>query len=66
MPALDVSRHLYRFFLAHENREVGVGTGSVAEVLRAINEVVHGFADYLLDEHGALHRHVSPGVTAGS
>jgi hypothetical protein len=65
MSALDVSRHLYRFFPAHMNREVGVGAGSVAEVLRAINEVVHGFADYLLDEHGALHRHVSPGVTAG-
>jgi hypothetical protein len=38
MSALDVSRHLYRFFPAHMNREVGVGAGSVAEVLRAINE----------------------------
>ncbi len=33
-------------------------TGSVAEILRAVNDIAPGFTDYVLDEHGALRRHV--------
>lgn len=38
---------------------IKVPTGSVAEILCAINEIAPGFTDYVLDEHGALRRHVN-------
>lgn len=37
---------------------ITVPAGSVAEVLSAINEIAPGFTDYVLDEQGALRRHV--------
>ena len=58
MPTVKMTRHLYRFFPALENRTIRVPAGSVAEVLRAVNEIAPGFTDYVLDEHGALRRHV--------
>ncbi|MEQ1486233.1 hypothetical protein [Methyloglobulus sp.] len=33
--------------------------GSVAEILCAVNEIAPGFTDYVLDEQGALRRHVN-------
>jgi len=36
-----------------------VPAGSIAEVLRAINDIAPGFTDYVLDEHGALRPHVN-------
>lgn len=45
-----------------ENRAIRVPAGSVAEVLRAVNEIAPGFTDYVLDERGALRRHVSLSV----
>jgi len=59
MPTVEMTGHLYRFFPALENRVIGVDAGSVAEVLRAVNELAPGFTDYVLDEHGALRRHVN-------
>jgi hypothetical protein len=53
-----MTSHLYRFFPQLENRILEVPSGSVAEVLLAINEQAPGFTDYILDEHGALRRHV--------
>ena len=53
-----MTSHLYRFFPVLENREIRVGAGSVAEVLRAVNQMAPGFIDYVLDERGALRRHV--------
>src|SRR5512143_2355156 len=58
MPTVQLTQHLYRFFPQLENRTITVPAGSVSEVLRAVNEIAPGFADYLLDEHGALRRHV--------
>lgn len=58
MPTVEMTRHLYRFFPQLENRTITVPPGSVAEVLNAINEIAPGFTDYVLDEHGALRRHV--------
>lgn len=54
-----MTRHLYRFFPQLENRTITVPAGSVAEVLNAVNELAPGFTDYVLDEHGALRRHVN-------
>lgn len=58
MPMVEMTRHLYRFFPALENRTITVPAGSVAEVLRAVNDIAPGFTDYVLDEHGALRRHI--------
>jgi hypothetical protein len=59
MPTVQITRHLYRFFPVLENRTLRVAAGSVAEVLRAVNEIAPGFTDYVLDERGALRRHVA-------
>lgn len=59
MPTVEMTRHLFRFFPALENRLIRVDAGSVAEVLRAVNELAPGFTDYVLDEHGALRKHVN-------
>lgn len=58
MPTVELTSNLYRFFPALEDREITVPAGSVAEVLHAVNKIAPGFSDYLLDEHGALRRHV--------
>lgn len=57
-----MTSHLYRFFPALENREISVPAGSVAEVLNAVNKIAPGFTDYVLDEHGALRKHVNVSV----
>lgn len=59
MPTVEMTPHLYRFFPALESRTIRVPAGSVAEILRAINEIAPGFIDYILDERGALRRHVN-------
>ena len=58
MPKVEMTSHLYRFFPQLENKQLTVPWGSVAEVLRAINDQAPGFIDYILDEQGALRRHV--------
>ncbi len=62
MPTVEITPHLYRYFPMLENRAIRVPAGSVAEVLRAVNEIAPGFTDYVLDERGALRRHVSLSV----
>jgi hypothetical protein len=59
MPRVEMTQHLYRFFPQLKNRIITVPAGSIAEVLVAINEIAPGFTDYVLDEHGALRRHVN-------
>jgi hypothetical protein len=54
-----MTNHLYRFFPQLENRTITVPPGSVAEILNAVNDLAPGFTDYVLDEHGALRRHVN-------
>ena len=58
MVSVEMTSHLFRFFPALENRSIRVPTGSVAEVLRAVDAIAPGFTDYVLDERGALRRHV--------
>lgn len=59
MPSVEITPHLYRYFPALENRTISVPAGSVAEALRAVDELAPGFSDYVLDEQGALRRHVN-------
>lgn len=54
-----MTQHLYRFFPQLKDQEIVVRAGSVAEILSAINELAPGFTDYVLNEHGALRRHVN-------
>lgn len=62
MPTVEITPHLYRYFPVLESRAIHVPPGSVAEVLRAVNAIAPGFTDYVLDERGALRRHVSLSV----
>lgn len=62
MPTVEMTRHLYRFFPVLENRTLDVAPGSVADVLHEINDIAPGFTDYVLDERGALRRHVNLSV----
>ena len=57
MPRVKFTRNLERFFPGL--REVAVGGATVAEVIAAL-EVEHpGLTAYLLDDQGALRRHVN-------
>lgn len=58
MPKVHMTSHLYRFFPQLEGQAITVPPGSVAEVLQAVNELAPGFTDYILDERGAVRRHV--------
>lgn len=59
MATVEMTHHLYQFFPALENRTISVPAGSVAQILQAVNEMAPGFTDYILDDHGALRRHVN-------
>ncbi|MEZ5509314.1 MAG: MoaD/ThiS family protein [Gammaproteobacteria bacterium] len=59
MPDVEMTSHLYRFFPAFEGIRISVGAGSVADVLRQVDAMAAGFTDYVLDERGALRRHVN-------
>lgn len=58
MPTIEMTSHLHRFFPQLKNRTLKVPPGSVTEVLYAVNEQFPGFTDYILDERGALRKHV--------
>lgn len=58
MPSVEMTDHLYRFFPALRGRKIEVPVGSVAEVIRAVDTIAPGFASYIVDERGALRRHV--------
>ena len=59
MPSVQMTDHLYRFFPQLKDQKLTVPAGSVAEALLAINEIAPGFTDYVLDDNGALRRHVN-------
>lgn len=62
MPTVQMTPHLYRFFPQLEDQAVTVPAGSVKEALHAVNDLAPGFTDYVLDDHGALRRHVNMGI----
>lgn len=59
MPTVEMTAHLYRFFPVLEKRLIEVPPGSVAQILQAVDAIAPGFRDYVLDDHGALRRHVN-------
>lgn len=58
MPTVEMTSHLYRFFPILEGQTITVPAGSVADVLREVDKIAKGFSDYIVDERGALRRHV--------
>ncbi|WP_028670862.1 MoaD/ThiS family protein [Saccharospirillum impatiens] len=58
MPTVKMTSHLYRFFPQLQNQPVTVPAGPVGNALHTINEQAPGFTDYILDDRGALRRHV--------
>ena len=59
MATVEITRHLHRFFPALQQGRIEVAPGAVGEVLRAVDRLAPGFTDYVLDERGALRRHVA-------
>jgi hypothetical protein len=57
MPTVYFTRHLLRFFPYLTTTEVEAST--VAEVVAALEHRHRGLADYLVDERGALRKHVN-------
>jgi hypothetical protein len=54
-----VASQLHRFFPVLKDRTLSVEAKTVAEAIRAVNQLAPGFSDYVLDERGALRRHVA-------
>lgn len=62
MPSVEMTSHLYRFFPVLQDHKLVVPAGSVASVLAEIDKIAPGFSDYILDDRGALRRHVNISV----
>lgn len=60
MPTVELTRHLHAFFPALEGKPLQVeNTTTVAEVVRALDELAPGLGFYICDERGRLRRHVN-------
>lgn len=57
MPTVKFTRHLVRFFPDLQD-EVRVEAGTVAEVVAALDARYPGLAAYIVDDTGALRKHV--------
>lgn len=57
MPQVQFTRHLKLHF--PDLRQTAVRPGTLAEVLRELDASYPGLADYLVDERGALRKHVN-------
>ena len=57
MPTVQFTRHLSRFFPTLV--ECRINGDTVAAVVAELNRKHPGLADYLMDEHGALRKHVN-------
>ncbi|WP_284242527.1 MoaD/ThiS family protein [Thalassotalea insulae] len=56
---VEMTHHLYRYFPLLENTALELDAGSIADVLHQINQLAPGFTQYILDDNGALRRHVN-------
>ena len=59
MAKVEMTTHLHRFFPVLAQQPLEVPAGSVAQVLKAVDEIAPGFSNYIVDEHGALRQHVN-------
>lgn len=59
MVQVELTPHLFRFFPHLERRPLRFEVKTVAEVIRAVEEIAPGFAFYVCDERGRLRQHVN-------
>ena len=59
MPTVALTPHLHQLFPDLAGRERVVAGTTVAEVVRALEELAPGFAFYVCDELGRLRQHVN-------
>jgi sulfur-carrier protein len=59
MARVELTRHLFSFFPVLEGRDLTVEAGSVADVVRALDQLAPGIGFYICDERGRLRRHVN-------
>lgn len=57
--AVEITKHLFRFFPGLEGVELRVEARTVGDVVAAIEALAPGFALYVCDERGRLRRHVN-------
>ena len=57
MVQVKFTSHLYRFFPGLT--ELNVEGQTIAEIVASLDEHYHGLADYVVDETGALRKHVN-------
>ena len=58
MATVKFTRHLVRYFPALQD-EVEVAGETVAAIVVALDAIYPGLADYIVDERGALRKHVN-------
>ena len=58
MPKIEITEHLHRYCPKLTTQETYVPAGSVAHIIHAINQLHPGLQGYILDDNGALRRHV--------
>ena len=58
MAVVKFTRHLVRYFPDLEDN-TAVSGETVAEIIATLNEKHPGLADYIVDERGALRKHVN-------
>ena len=59
MVTVHLTRHLYTFFPHLEDKEIAVDASTVAEVVRALDDLAPGIGFYICDERGRLRTHVN-------
>lgn len=60
MATVELTRHLYTFFPQLEGKQLRFEDATtVAEVVRALDELQPGLGFYICDERGRLRRHVN-------
>jgi molybdopterin synthase sulfur carrier subunit len=60
MATVELTRHLYTFFPALAGKPLSFeNVTTVAEVVRALDELAPGIGFYICDERGRLRRHVN-------
>ena len=60
MATVELTRHLYTFFPALADKQLRFEDATtVAEVVKALDELAPGLGFYICDERGRLRRHVN-------
>lgn len=59
MPTIEVTRHLHRFFPVLAQGPFRIEATTVAQAVRALDELAPGVAGYIVDERGGLRLHVN-------